>query len=107
MAVVAHTQTDQQQSSDRGVIFGKRLRAAGTLGPPGFNAPPQGVAGSRVLVLDPADGRTIASAVTSEDGSYRIELAPGTYVVESGDTQQTVKIRAGQQLQLNFAVPTQ
>jgi hypothetical protein len=46
--------------------------------PPNPACAPRPVAGATILVTNPA-GVTVARAISTTDGSYRLELAPGTY----------------------------
>jgi putative hemolysin len=70
---------------------------------------------SREILVYKADGTTeVARQHFTKDGSYKFELAPGTYVINiprqgvggTKDLPQTVIIKAGETLELNFSIDT-
>ena len=70
---------------------------------------------SRSLNIYEADGATLVTNVPFKgDGTYRVELAPGTYVVKlarsgldrASSLPQTIAIRAGETVQLDIDIDT-
>jgi len=80
-------------------------------GPPGAEP----VSGFRVVIISGLDGRQVASAVTDDQGQYRINLPPGSYRISSGalprggftrDLPTTVTVTDGQEKRLDIRIDT-
>ena len=112
-----HNECSLSPSSQMGILEGKV-----TVGPicpverVGVPCPvPEEAYTSREVVVYKIDGTTeVARQHFTGDGSYKFELAPGTYVINtprqgpggSKDLPQTVIIKAGETLKLNFDIDT-
>ncbi|HEY3306716.1 MAG TPA: carboxypeptidase-like regulatory domain-containing protein [Candidatus Binatia bacterium] len=72
------------------------------------------VSGFRVIVSS-LDGRQVASAVTDDQGEYRVNLPPGSYRISSGafprggftrELPATVTVNEGQERRLDIRIDT-
>jgi len=89
-----------------GVVFGRVLSAPGTIGR--WAAPaPVGVGGQRVEILSLQSGQTVAHATSADDGSFRLTLRPGNYLLQAVGVKRYVRVDAGQEQEVNvmLAVP--
>jgi hypothetical protein len=94
-----------QPAKAEGQIFGRVLSSAGAIGPQG--APePTGVAGQPVEIIDPQSGQTIAQATSGPDGSFRISVRPGNYLLQAVGSKRYVRVEAGQEQQVNVMLAT-
>ena len=95
-----------QLAKAEGQIFGRVLSSPGAIGPQG--APePTGVAGQLVEIIDSQSGQTIAQATSGPDGSFRISVPPGSYLLQAVGSKRYVRVEAAQEQQVNvmLAVP--
>ncbi len=76
--------------------------------------PPEAYAARQIIVYQ-ADGKTVVTKLTpGKDGNYRVELAPGTYVVgmarvgidRARGLPATVTITSGQTTRLDIDIDT-
>jgi len=63
------------------------------------------MSGMKVTISD-ASGKTVSSAVSGHDGSYRFTVPPGNYSVQGPDNPHLVHVDPGQQLQVDLYLPT-
>jgi hypothetical protein len=76
--------------------------------------PPQVYAARKVLVYDKYHSKLIETVSLDNNGNYRIELAPGTYVVDinhagidrSSEVPKTIEIKPGSTVVLNISIDT-
>lgn len=102
---IENLQTGQAVQA-HGAIVGRLLAGPGTVSHEG--APqPVGVSGQQVMVIDPSSGARIAAAITASDGSFRLQVPPGAYVVEAAGERQQVRVGSGEEVKLNLALPVQ
>ena len=96
----------EHPAKTEGVIFGRVLSAPGTIGPHGA-AEPVGVGGQQVEIIDPHSGKTVAQTTSVADGSFRLTLRPGTYLLQAVGVKRYVRVDAGQEQEANMmlAVP--
>ncbi len=83
-------------------------------GEPTPTVPPDAYAARQIIVYQ-ADGKTVVTRLTPDkDGNYRVQLAPGTYVVgmarvgidRARDLPATVTVTSGQTTRLDIDVDT-
>ncbi len=76
--------------------------------------PPEAYAARQIVVFQ-ADGKTVITKLTPDkDGNYRVDLAPGTYVVgmmrvgidRARDLPATITIESGKATNLNIDIDT-
>jgi len=91
-------------SSADGVIYGRLLAGSGA--PSRETAEPIGVSGQQVSVIDPSTGNTVATATTGPDGSFRLSVASGAYLIQGGGNRQYVRVGAGEKAKVNLMLPT-
>ena len=101
---------DQPSSSPQalGLIQGHVLRGPGQDPRAGGGSAAQvPVAGDPIEIRNP-DGKLIASAVSSQDGSFRVEVAGGTYMVVESicATKKQVEVRPPAVTELTLSIPT-
>jgi hypothetical protein len=67
------------------------------------------------LIISSLDGRQVASAVTDDQGEYRVNLPPGAYRISSGvlprgnftrELPATVTVTEGQERRLDIRIDT-
>jgi hypothetical protein len=95
-----------QATGAEGLIAGRVLSSPGAVGPQG--APePTGVAGQRVEIINPESGQLVGQATSGPDGSFRISVPPGSYLLQAVGSKRYVRVEAGQEQQVNvmLAVP--
>jgi hypothetical protein len=92
-----------QPSNSQGIIYGRLLAASGT--PSREMAEPRGVPGQQVAVLDPLSGNIVAKATTGSDGSFRLIVPGGDYLLVNGGTRQYLRVGPGEEIRLNLALP--
>ena len=93
-----------QPAKTEGLIFGRVLSAPGTIGPEGA-AEPVGVGGQQVEILDLHSGQTVAQATSGQDGSFRLSVRPGNYLLRAVGTKRYVRVEGGQEQQVNVMLP--
>jgi len=94
----------EQSPEAGGVIYGRLLAGSGAASREAVE--PVGVSGQEIAVVDPSNGDTIAKAVTGVDGSFRLSVAPGTYLIQGGGNRQYVRVGAGEKAKVNLMLPT-
>jgi hypothetical protein len=94
----------EQSPEAGGVIYGRLLAGSGA--PSRETAEPVGVSGQEIAVVDPSSGNMVARAVTGVDGSFRLSVAPGTYLIHGGGKRQYVRVGAGEKAKVNLMLPT-
>ncbi len=112
-AQIAAAQPATPIAPGMGVLHGTVTRGPiAPLSRPGVpNSAP--VAEAQVEVADPG-GKTVATAQSASDGSYSVELAPGTYVVSIASPKirfgrhpsERVTITAGHRTHLDLQIDT-
>ena len=90
-------QADQPSPVD-GAVSGRLLAGSGTAS--AESSAPAGVSGQNVAVIDLANGNTVASVTTGTDGSFRMSVLPGAYVVEAGGVRQFVRVDSGKEVRV-------
>ena len=91
--------------SGRGAIFGHVYASCGQPGMGGGACQSQsGVAG--VAMVAQSGGREVSRTETAADGTYRLEVAPGSYVVHETRDGQTASLRVetGRTVVANFTL---
>jgi len=76
--------------------------------------PPEVYAARKVLVYDSVHNKLLYTISLDDSGNYRVELAPGTYVVDtnhagidrSSDVPKTIEIESGITVVLNISIDT-
>ena len=94
----------EQSPEAGGVIYGRLLAGSGAASREA--AEPVGVSGQEIAIVDPSNGNTIARTVTGVDGSFRVSVAPGTYLIEGGGKRKYVRVGAGEKAKVNLMLPT-
>lgn len=94
-----------RSAAARGVIGGGAFFGIGRLRNSATVPVAQGVAGAKITVMDAAGKRVIATAVAGRDGSFRIEVAAGDYLILWGTMRQYIRVGAGETVTVNFASP--
>ncbi len=94
----------EQSPEAGGVIYGRLLAGSGAASREA--AEPVGVSGQEIAIVDPSNGSTIARAVTGIDGSFRVSVAPGEYLIQGGGKRQYVRVGAGEKAKVNLMLPT-
>ncbi len=85
------------------VIFGRVLSGPGMAS---HNmAAPTGVARMNVTIADASSSRTISTATTGSDGTFRFAVPPGDYSVKGPGNPHLVHVDPGQQLQVDLYMP--
>jgi hypothetical protein len=92
------------QHAGEGLIVGRVLSSPGAIGPQG-PPEPTGVAGQQVEVLQPDSGQTVTQTTSGADGSFRLSLRPGNYLLQAVGTKRYVRVEAGQEQQINVMLP--
>ena len=91
-----------QASDASAVVFGRVLSGPGTVSSLMPNPEPTGVAGMKVTISDLASGKTVSSAISGSDGSFRFTVPPGDYSVKGPGNPHSFRIDAGQHLQVDL-----
>ncbi len=84
------------------------------IGVPTPTTPPEAYAARSLDIFQPDGATLVVNVKIDSDGTYRVELPPGTYVVKLASTgidrgvslPQTVEIVSGQSLRLDFDIDT-
>ncbi len=85
------------------VVYGRVLSGPGVATQP--MPAPTGVAGMSVTISDAASGKTLSTATSGSDGSFRFTVAPGDYSVKGPGNPHLVHVDPGQQLEVNLYLP--
>jgi len=93
-----------QPGSAQGVIAGRLLAGSGS--PSGESAPPVGVAGQEIDVVEVSSGSIIAKTISGADGSFRVSVPTGKHLLVSGAARQYFQVGPGEEVNLNLALPT-
>jgi hypothetical protein len=96
-------QTSNAAAQATAVVFGRVLSGPGMASPMGVPQP-TGVAGMKITISDFASGKTISTATSGSDGSYRFTVPPGAYSVKGPGNPHSFHVDAGQQLQVDLYI---
>jgi hypothetical protein len=93
----------QQGPVINGTVTGQLLAGQGTASRE--MAHPVGVAGQRVSLVDASRGNIVATTTTASDGGFSMSVTGGTYILDSNNIRQYVKVTAGEQIRVNLMTP--